>query len=108
MQLLNPPAPLSPPLRACYHSRNESPEALPRNDHPELPHGAAQPGFAAGGASGVTEEWSDHRHEYDLSVSDLVLDEAGEGDAVFVASRLARRAGFPGTPKNHYHSSGTP
>ena len=57
----------------------------------------------------VTEEWwSDHRREYDLSVSDLVLDEAGEGDAAFVALRLARRPGFPGTPKSHYHSSGTP
>ena len=43
----------------------------------------------------VTEEWwSDHRHEYDLSVSDLVLDEAGEGDAAFVALRLAALAGI--------------
>ena len=41
----------------------------------------------------VTEEWwSDHRHEYDLSVSDLVLDVAGEGDAAFVALRLAALA----------------
>ena len=31
---------------------HESPEALPRNNHPKLPHGAAEPGFAAGGASG--------------------------------------------------------
>ena len=41
----------------------------------------------------VTEEWwSDHWREYDLSVSDLVLDEAGEGDAAFVALRLAALA----------------
>ena len=44
----------------------------------------------------VTEEWwSDHWHEYDLSISDLVLDEAGEGDAAFVALRLAAPAGIP-------------
>ena len=42
----------------------ESPEALPRNDHPELPHGAAEPGFAAGGGSGgdggIAELWNKH------------------------------------------------
>ena len=45
----------------------------------------------------VTEEWwSDHRGEYDLYISDLVLDEAGEGDAESAASRLATLAGIPG------------
>src|SRR6266436_2275755 len=44
----------------------------------------------------VTEEWwSDHRHEYDLYISDLVLDEAGEGDAEFATSRIAALAGIP-------------
>ena len=44
----------------------------------------------------VTEEWwRDHRREYDLYISDLVLDEAGEGDAEFAASRLATLAGIP-------------
>ena len=43
----------------------------------------------------VTEEWwSDHRHEYELYISDLVLDEAGGGEAAFVASRLAALAGI--------------
>ena len=44
----------------------------------------------------VTEEWwSDHRHEYDIYISDLVLDEAGEGDAALAESRLAALAGIP-------------
>ena len=44
----------------------------------------------------VTEEWwSDHRREYDPYISDLVLDEAGEGDAAFVGLRLAALAGIP-------------
>jgi hypothetical protein len=44
----------------------------------------------------VTEEWwSDHRHEYDLYISDLVLDEAGDGDAEFASSRIASLAGIP-------------
>lgn len=43
----------------------------------------------------VTEEWwNDHRGEYDLYISDLVLDEAGEGDPEFAASRLASLAGI--------------
>ena len=44
----------------------------------------------------VTEEWwSDHRREYDLYISDFVLDEAGDGDAEFAVSRLATLAGIP-------------
>ena len=43
----------------------------------------------------MTEEWwSGHRREYELYISDLVLDEAGGGDAAFVASRLAALAGI--------------
>ena len=43
----------------------------------------------------VTEEWwSDHRHEYDLHISDLVLDEAGDGDAEFASSRTVALAGI--------------
>lgn len=43
----------------------------------------------------VTEEWwSDHRHEYDLYISDLVLDEAGDGDAEFASARVASLAGI--------------
>ena len=41
------------------------------------------------------EWWDDHRHEYDLYISDLVLDEAGDGDAEFATSRLAKLAGIP-------------
>ena len=44
----------------------------------------------------MTEEWwSDHRREYELYISDFVLDEAGDGDAEFAASRLAALAGIP-------------
>ncbi len=44
----------------------------------------------------VTEEWwGDHRHEYDLYISDLVLDEARDGDAELAATRLATLAGIP-------------
>ena len=44
----------------------------------------------------MTEEWwNDHRGDYALYISDFVLDEAGEGDAAFVASRLASLAGIP-------------
>ena len=43
----------------------------------------------------MTEEWwSDHRREYELYISDFVLDEAGDGDAEFAASRLAALAGI--------------
>jgi len=57
----------------------------------------------------VTEEWwSDHRREYDLYISDLALDEAGEGDAAFVALRLAALAGISRHAQKRYHSSGTP
>ena len=43
----------------------------------------------------VTEEWwSEHRHTYDLYISDFVLDEAGEGDPAFASARLATLAGI--------------
>lgn len=49
----------------------------------------------------ATEEWwSDHRHEYELYISDLVLDEAGEGDAALAESRLAALAGIPSLDVN--------
>ena len=47
-------------------------------------------------------------HEYDLYISDLVLDEAGGGDAAFAALRHAALAGISKHAQNHYHSSGTP
>lgn len=44
----------------------------------------------------VTEEWwTDHRKEYDLFISDLVLDEVGEGDAGFASLRITALAGIP-------------
>ena len=44
----------------------------------------------------TTEEWwTDHRHEYVLYISDLVLDEAGDGDAGLASSRIAALAGIP-------------
>lgn len=44
----------------------------------------------------ATEEWwADHRKEYDLYISDLVLDEVGEGDAVFASLRTTALAGIP-------------
>ena len=44
----------------------------------------------------VTEEWwTDHRHEYDLYISDLVLDEAGDGDSDLAPARIAALAGIP-------------
>ena len=44
----------------------------------------------------VTDEWwNDHRNEYDLYISDLVLDEAGEGEGAFAALRHAALAGIP-------------
>lgn len=44
----------------------------------------------------VTEEWwTGHRNRYDLYISDIVLDEAGDGDAALAASRLAVLAGIP-------------
>ena len=44
----------------------------------------------------VTEEWwADHRREYDLYISDLVLDEVGEGDPGFDSLRITALAGIP-------------
>ena len=57
----------------------------------------------------VTKDWwNGHWHEFDLYTSDLVFDEAGEGDAAFVALRLAALAGISRHAQNHYHSNGTP
>jgi len=44
----------------------------------------------------TTQDWWDfHRHEYEMFVSEAVLDEAGDGDAVLAAKRLAVLAGIP-------------
>ena len=44
----------------------------------------------------TTEEWwKTKRHEYELFVSEAVLDEAGDGDPDFAARRLALLAGLP-------------
>lgn len=44
----------------------------------------------------TTEEWWEtKRGEYELFISETVLDEAADGDAVFAAKRLAVLAGLP-------------
>lgn len=44
----------------------------------------------------TTQDWWDfHRHEYEMFVSEAVLDEAGDGDAALAAKRLAVLAGIP-------------
>jgi len=44
----------------------------------------------------TTEEWWETKqHEYELYISEVVLDEAGDGDAEFAARRLAMLAGLP-------------
>ena len=43
-----------------------------------------------------TQDWWDfHRHEYEMFISEAVLDEAGDGDAALAAQRLAVLAGIP-------------
>ena len=39
--------------------------------------------------------WENHRHQYDLFISEAVLEEAANGDADFVAKRLAILVGLP-------------
>jgi len=41
------------------------------------------------------EWWTTRRHEYELYISDFVLDEAGEGDPSFAAARLSALEGIP-------------
>lgn len=44
----------------------------------------------------VTRDWWDNRRDdYDIHISQLVVDEAGEGDAVYSRLRLELIAGFP-------------
>lgn len=44
----------------------------------------------------TTEEWwESKRHEYELFVSEAVIEEAGDGDANFAARRLSTLAGLP-------------
>ena len=44
----------------------------------------------------TTQDWWDfHRHEYEMFVSEAVLDEAGDGDAALASKRLAVLAGIP-------------
>ena len=44
----------------------------------------------------TTQDWWDfHRHEYDMFVSEAVLDEAGDGDPALAAKRMAVLAGIP-------------
>ena len=44
----------------------------------------------------TTQDWWDfHRHEYELFISEAVMDEAGDGDADFATRRLAMLAGLP-------------
>ena len=44
----------------------------------------------------TTEEWWDFRRaEYDLFISELVLDESASGDPVMAAARLEKLAGLP-------------
>jgi hypothetical protein len=43
----------------------------------------------------VTEEWwTDHRHDYELYISDLVTDEVSDGDPGFATLRIAALAGI--------------
>lgn len=44
----------------------------------------------------ITEEWwTDHRHEYDLYISDFVAEEAAEGDTAYADARLKTLDGIP-------------
>ena len=44
----------------------------------------------------TTQEWWDlRRHEFDLFISEVVLEESGKGDASFVAKRMALLARIP-------------
>ena len=43
----------------------------------------------------ITREWWRRRASYELRVSQLVLDEASDGDAAMVARRLSALAGIP-------------
>jgi hypothetical protein len=44
----------------------------------------------------TTQDWWDlHRHEYELFVSEAVLDEAGDGDPALASQRIANFAGLP-------------
>jgi len=51
--------------------------------------GPAEPGFEACGRNqeGTEEWWEKQRNEYQLFVSEAVLDEAGHGDTRFAARR---------------------
>jgi predicted nucleic acid-binding protein len=44
----------------------------------------------------TTQDWWDfHRHEYEIFVSEAVLDEAGDGDPALAIQRMAILAGLP-------------
>ena len=43
----------------------------------------------------TSDWWNDHRHRFSLFVSERVLREAGSGDAIAAARRLAELAGIP-------------
>ena len=78
---------------------HESPEALPRNNHPELPDGAAEPGLAVGCRAGDDGGMvGDEAARIRTLQAEVVEVEAAEGDASMAEARLRALDGIPRLP----------
>ena len=71
-------------------------DCLHRNFHSRLFNGTVTRRCDLSGPAGLTRDWwQNRRMEYELVISQLVLDEAGRGDDEAAAERLALLAGIP-------------